>query len=167
MRKLYIMCGVAFSGKSILANRIAEDKNAILVSQDDIWQIKKKELDLDLDSDEHWEKVQQISRARIREFLMTGSSVVYDDLALRHKDRELLRVLAQECGAEAVLVYLDTPRSIQQERQVKNLHTKERHDVPEHIIEWGLAELEMPSEKESPFIFTPDTNITDWLESLP
>jgi len=160
------MCGVAFSGKSTLAKKIAEYKKAVLVSQDKIWFIKEAELHLDWDSDEDWEKVQQISRVEVKETLMKGNSVVYDDISLKYTDRELLRNLAKECGAEAVLVYLDTPRSVQQERQSKNLETKERHDVPDHIIDWGLEELEVPTEDEHAVVFKPDSDLESFLSNL-
>lgn len=167
MKKLYILCGVAFSGKSTLAKKIAEYKKAVLISQDVIWFEKKKELNLDLDSDEDWDNVQQISKAMVKNVLLKGETVVYDDIGLKYAGRESLRNLAKECGAKSVLIYLDTPRNVQQERQAKNLNTKERHDVPEHIIGWGLAELEIPQESEESFIFSPETNLMDWLNKLP
>jgi len=167
MKKLYILCGLAFSGKSILSKKIADYKKATLVSQDKLWFEKEKELNLDWDSDEDWERVLQLSKMVVRDTLMEGNSVVFDDISLKYSDRESLRNLAKECGAEPVLVYLDTPRSVQQERQNKNLETKERHDVPEHIINWGLAELEIPQESEKAFIFKPESNVADWLAHLP
>jgi predicted kinase len=167
MKKLYIMCGVAFSGKSTLAKKVAEYKRAVLVSQDQIWFQKKKELHLDIDKDEDWDMVQQLSKEEVRQTLLNGHSVVYDDISLKYDNRESLREIAQECGAETVLIYLDTPRSVQQERQTKNAETKERHDVPEHIINWGLEELEIPQENEKAFVFKPETDIADWLSKLP
>ncbi len=167
MKKLYIVCGVAFSGKSTLSKKIADYKKVTLVSQDTLWFEKKKELNLDSDSDEDWDKVLQLSKALVRDILMKGDSVAFDDISLKYSDRESLRNLAKECGAESVLVYLDTPRSVQQERQNKNLETKERHDVPKHLIDWGLEELEIPQDSEKAFIFRPETDITDWLNKLP
>lgn len=167
MKKLYIMCGVAFSGKSTLSKKIAEYKKATLVSQDVLWFEKKEEWNLDSDSDEDWDRVLQLSKIVVRDTLMKAESVVFDDISLKYSDRESLRNLAKECGAEAVLVYLDTPRNVQQERQNKNLETKERHDVPEHIIDWGLEELEVPQESEKPFIFRPEDSTDDWLNKLP
>jgi predicted kinase len=157
------MCGVAFSGKSTLAKKVAEYKKATLVSQDIIWFEKKKELNLDLDSDEDWEKVIQMSKEKVRETLRRGESVVFDDISLKYSDREVLRQLAKECGAQTVLVYLDTPKEMREERRLKNLETKERHDVPEHIIDWGVGELQAPQEDEHPLIFRPEDSMEDWL----
>jgi len=167
MKKLYIMCGVAFSGKSTLAKEISKEKEAVLVSQDHFWFEKKQEMNLDLDNDEDWERILKLSRAEVRRVLMDGHSVVYDDISLKYSDRELLRNLAEECKARPILVYLDTPREIQQERQRKNLQTMERHDVPDNIVEWGLGQLEIPQRTEEPFMYTPNTNLRIWLNSLP
>ena len=161
------MCGVAFSGKSTLSKKIAEYKKATLVSQDTLWFKKKKEFNLDPDSDEDWDRVLQLSKSVVKDTLMKDDSVVFDDISLKYSDRESLRNLAKECEAEAVLVYLDTPRNVQQERQNKNLETKERHDVPEHLIHWGLEELEIPQKNEKAIIFSPETDIADWLSKLP
>ncbi len=166
MKKLYFLCGVAFSGKSTLAKKIAEYKNATLVSQDEIWFIKEKELGLDLNSDEDWERVQQISKAKVRDVLLGGESVVYDDICLKYANRESLRNLATECNAIPILIYLDTPRNIQEERRARNAETKERHQVPSHIINWGLEELEIPLEGERPFIYRPESDLEEWLKNL-
>jgi predicted kinase len=167
MKKLYIVCGVAFSGKSTLSKKIAEYKHATLVSQDSLWFEKKKELNLDPDSDQDWDMVLRLSKEVVRDTLVKGDSVVFDDISLKYSDRESLRNIAKECGAEVVLVYLDTPRNVQKERQIKNLETKERHDVPEELIHWGLEELELPKESEEAFVFKPETNLADWLSKLP
>jgi predicted kinase len=167
MKKLYIMCGVTFSGKSTLAQQIAEHKEAVLVSQDAIWFEHKEEWNLDMSSDEDWERIQQISRAEIRQKLSSGSSVVYDDIGLKNSGRESLCDLARESGAQAILVYVDTPQYLRQRRQAHNLVTMERHDVPEHIVTRGLIEFEVPLETESPHTFTPDTDLGDWLKGLP
>lgn len=161
------MCGVAFSGKTTLSKKIAEHKHATLVSQDMLWFEREKELGLDHDSDEDWDMVLQLSKGVVRDALTKGDSVVFDDISLKYSDRESLRGLAKESGAEPVIVYLDTPRNVQKERQAKNMETKEHHHVPEHIINWGLEELEIPRESEEIIIFRPDSDLADWLNKLP
>ena len=167
MQKLYILCGVGFSGKSTLARKITEYKNAILVSQDDIWFEKAKECNLDEDSDEDWDMVLQISKQRVRDKLSHGNSVVFDHVNLRHSHREELRDVAKEYGAQAVVVYLDTSFDIQKERWLKNIETQERHNVEQKFLDEAIKELEIPHVSENTFIFTPDTDIAYWLDKLP
>ena len=161
------MVGVGFSGKSTLAKQIVEYKNAVLVSQDDLWFEKEKEWDLSLDSDEDWDRVLQISKQRVRENLAEGESVVFDHVNLRHNHREELINMAKSYNARAVIIYLDTPIDIQKERQIKNKETKERHDVKQEELDDAIKELEIPEESENVFVFKPETNLESFLERLP
>ena len=43
MSKLYIMCGLAFSGKSTLARKIAEHTKSKLIAFDKLWVEKDKD----------------------------------------------------------------------------------------------------------------------------
>lgn len=43
MTNLYIMCGLAFSGKSTLARKIAERTGSRLIAFDKLWVKKEKE----------------------------------------------------------------------------------------------------------------------------
>ncbi len=164
---LYIMVGVGFSGKSTLAKQIAENKKAVLVSQDDVWFEKEKEWEINEDSDEDWERVIKISEQKVKEFLMQGKSVVFDHLNHQLGHREGLRKIADECGAKAVVIYLDTPQKVREERKNKNLKTQERHDVKQDYLDEAITELEVPKENEKVFVFKPETNLQDFLEKLP
>ena len=162
---LYIMCGVGFSGKSTLAKKIAEYKNAVLVSQDGIYFESPDAFDQDNDND--WEKILTIAKTRIRENLEKGDSVVFDNTNTRRAHRDELRDIAKEYEAQTVVIYLDTSLETQVERQIKNKESAERHDVKQEYLDAARAELEIPASDENVFIFTPDTNINDWLKQLP
>ena len=77
-KTLYIMCGLGFSGKSTLAKKISEYKNAALVGQDAIYFEKEKELDPTLTSAQEWELIWNIAIERVISELEKGKSVVYD-----------------------------------------------------------------------------------------
>ncbi len=167
MNKLYITCGPAYSGKSTVSKEIARLKDAIRVSQDELWFEKKKEWNLDENSDEDWDRILEMSKDRVRTLLTEGKDVIFDDISLKYHGRENLRKLADESGARPVLIYFDTPNDIREERRVKNLKTKERHDVPQHLIDWGNRELEIPRENEKAFIFRPEDTLEKWIAHLP
>jgi len=167
MKTLYIMVGVGFSGKSTLSKRIAEYKDAVLVSQDGIWLEKEKELNLIEDSDKDWHMILNIAKQRIRDELAKDNSVVFDHVNLRHSHREVMGSIAKEFGARLIVVYLDTPLDIQKERQSKNKEIKERHDVKQEYLDEAIEELEIPQESENVFIFKPEANIESWLSKLP
>lgn len=164
---LYIMCGLGFSGKSTLAKKIAEYKNIELVSQDAIYFEKEKELDPNLTSDEEWELIWNISIDRIIEKLKEGKSVVYDSTNTKKEHRDRFRKIALENEAKVVVVYLQTPDKLLIERQMKNKETKERHDVKQEYLDQARRELEIPTEDENLFLFTPETNFEEWIKKLP
>lgn len=163
---LYILCGLGFSGKSTLAKKISESKNAVLVSQDAIYFEKEKELYPNLDDEEGWELIRKIAFERVAENLKEGKSVVYDDTNTRYEHRDALRKIALENNTESTVVFVDTPEAILVERQIKNKETKERHDVEQKYLNQAKAELEIPQSDENVFIFTPETNLEEWLSKL-
>lgn len=163
---LYIMCGVGFSGKSTLAKRIAEHTGAILVSQDTLFFEKEKELNLDQDSDEQWRMLLDMCLERIRENLSAGKSVVFDNTNTKFEHRDELRKLAKSVGAETKVIFLDTPIEIQKERQMKNLKTRDRHDVKQKYLDQAVSELEVPSEEENTVVFKPNTDVNEFLKNL-
>lgn len=165
-KTLYILCGPGFSGKSTLAKKIAEYKNATLVSQDAIYFEKEKELDPSLSDGEEWELIRSIAFERIANNLKKDVSVVYDSTNTRREHRDAAREIAVENGAHAVVVFVDTPDTILVERQMKNKETKERHDVEQKYLDQARAELEIPQSDENVFVFKPEDNLEDWLKNL-
>jgi len=160
------MCGVGFSGKSTLSKKIAEYTGSVLVSQDGMYFEKKDELNIDQDDDNQWQMLSGFCHERILENLKLGKSVVFDDVALRFEHREKLRELARSVGANTKVIFLDTPIEIQKERQMRNLITKERHDVEQRYLDQAIAELEIPTENENVFVFRPDTDLNKFLAEL-
>lgn len=165
MPTLYIMVGVAFSGKSTLSRKIAEYTNATLVSQDALWFEKEKELKLE-DNSNNWKIIMALCEERMRSELSKGKSVVYDNTSLQFNERENLRNLAKSTNATAKVVYLDTPEEIQEKRWAENLLSNNRHNVEQKWIDKARTDLEIPQATEAPFIYTPDADIEDFLVRL-
>ncbi len=161
------MCGVGFSGKSTIAKKISEYKNAVLISQDDVWFEKENKWNLDESSDEDWDRVLKISKQKVKDELAKGNSVVFDHVNTKHSHREELRNIAKEFNTQAIVIYLDTPVDIQKKRQIKNTKTKERHHVKQEFLDEAIEELEIPQETENVFVFRPETDIESWLSKLP
>lgn len=166
-KTLYIMCGVGFSGKSTLSKKIAEYKNAVLVSQDDIYFEKERELNLSEDSDKDWKQVLSIAKSKIKYNLTNGRSVVFDHTNLRRSFRDKLRSMAKGLNAEFVTIYLDTPLNLQIERRLKNQETWGRHDVKQRHLDYAHTTLEIPKKDENVLVFTPEKDLNSWLSNLP
>jgi predicted kinase len=163
---LYIMCGVGFAGKSTLAKKIAEVLNAELVSQDAHYFELKAELPSWGEDPYEREEFRVMIKNRIRENLTTGRSVVFDNTNLTRKERDELRALAEGVGAETLVIFLDTPEAILDERQERNRVTKERHDVEQHYLDEAKMELEVPSPDENVYVFSPGMDVDTFIRQL-
>jgi predicted kinase len=168
MKILYIMVGAGFAGKSTLAKAIADQLGIVLVSQDAHYFTHKDELpSWSDDTRQGWEKLLVMVRENIRRSLAAGHSVVFDNTNLTRRERDELRKLADEAGARAVVVFLDTPAAVLDERQARNKITKERHDVEQHYLDDAKAKLEIPASNESVYVFAPGSDVKEFIGKLP
>jgi predicted kinase len=164
MPMLYIMCGVAFSGKTTLAKAIAEAKGAELVSLD---AITPEETGFTDDVRAHYRRRKEMGLEKVAVLLANGKSVVYDSVNTKRKHRDEARAIAAANGASAVVVFVDTPNDEQDARRLKNTATDERHHVSQEDIDKNRQDLERPGSDEETFVFTPGTDLAPWLARLP
>ncbi len=165
MNKLYIMCGLAFSGKSTLARKIAEHTGSKLVAFDKIWVEKDKEKPVPKGTD-GWRYIRDVAQEEVSSALRASNSVVYDDNNPKKEHREELRRVAKEAGVSATVIYLDTPLNTIRARETANRTSQERHDVEPENFEKVMVDLEIPGEDENTIIFTPEMNFEDFIKSL-
>jgi predicted kinase len=162
---LYIMTGLAFSGKSTLAKEIANKKGAVLVSQDLTW-IENEELIKDMQEPARYEKVLSLSEEKIVKTLRDGKSVVFDNTNAQYRQREKVRELIKDIDAKTIVVFLNTPEEIIENRIKENLITQERNDVLLELMDEVKNQFEAPSPDENVTEFIPGTNLSVWLEEL-
>lgn len=165
MSKLYIMCGLAFSGKSTLARQIAEYTKSQLVAFDKLWVEKDKEKPITKDA-EGWKFIRYVAQDEILKKLHDGVSVVYDDNNIKFEHREELREIAKQAGVDAMVIYLDTPIEIIRKREEQNKISLSRHEVEPANFQTVLEQLEVPSLAENVVLFKPETNVKVWLDDL-
>ncbi len=165
MSKLYIMCGLAFSGKSTLARKIAEHTGSKLVAFDTLWVKKDKEQPVPKGA-EGWRYIRDVAQKEVLAYLKAGDSVVYDDNNPRKEHREELREVAKEAGVHAAVIYLDTPLDVIRARESGNRTSQDRHDVESENFEKVMKDMEVPTAEENTITFTPETGFDDFLEDL-
>lgn len=157
MANLYIMCGLAFSGKSTLSKKIALEKGFKCVAFDEMWQkVDKKS----------WKLVRKACLSEVSELLKSGLSVIYDDNNPRFEHREEFRKVAQKLRAKVTVIYLNTPIEIIREREIKNRITKDRHEVDPINFNKVASDLEIPNQNEKFVEFTPNTNLEYFLQTI-
>lgn len=163
MTNLYIMCGLAFSGKSTLARKIAESTGSKIIAFDKLWVEKDKEQPV-LKGDKGWKFIRKVGQDEVAKALQEGNSVVYDDNNVRFEHREELREVARRFGARAVVVYLNTPMELIREREAANKVTEQRHEVEPENFQTVLEQLQIPNDQENVLEFKPEMNLDEWVK---
>src|SRR6266550_4180673 len=151
------MCGLPFSGKSVLAEALSRELRIRLLSYDHgIYPVHSREAPPGSSVAAEYDFVQDIARREIGAILARGESLIYDDLLLGREDRRKLAAVAKAHWADLVLVYLDTPPSVIEERRTANSRTRARISVPEGSMRTGISLLEPPEDAERAIYVGPD-----------
>lgn len=159
---LYAMCGLAFSGKSTYARRLAAELRLGIVSLDAI----NAERGLDGAAgipDTEWEKTSHMAMERARSALRAGHSIVIDDTFSHRFLRNRAREAAAECGAGFVLLFVDTPIETVRARRAENERTRERTGLAEAVFEHHIARFEFPGADEAPVRLASFGDLAAWL----
>lgn len=160
------MCGLAFSGKSTLARKIAERTGSRLIAFDKLWVEKEKEQHI-TKGDEGWHFIRKVAQDEIANTLREGQSAVYDDNNVQFEHREEVRKIARNLGVNPIVIYLNTPMELIRERGLINKTTGERHEVEPENFQKVIEQLEIPTSTENVLEFTPNTDIEEFLSGLP
>jgi predicted kinase len=154
---LIAMCGLPFSGKSVLAGALSRELRIRVLSYDyGIYPVHSHQAPAGSSVAAEYDFVQDIARREIGAILASGASLIYDDLLLERDDRRKLAVVAKAHWADLVLVYLDTPLSVIDERRAANSRTRTRTSLPEAVMRQGISLLEPPEDAERAIYVGPD-----------
>ena len=167
---LIILCGQAFSGKSTLSKKLSEFYNAKIIGRDAVYFTLEELLAFENTPDEDdpslWKNLWPIAIQGIKNQLLTGTSVIFDDTCLFFSQREELRIIAEQAGIKSVLVYLDIPVEIRKARKEENKITKHRHDVPSGWLDNDEKKFERPTDIENPIIYKNEEDFGGIIEKV-
>ena len=150
------MCGLPFSGKSVLAAALSRELRIRLLSYDyDLYPVHSRRAAAGSSVAAEYDFVQDIARREISAILASGESLIYDDLLLEREHRRKLAVVAEAHWTELVLVYLDTPLPVIEERRAANSRTRARTSVPDGTMRLDSSLLEPPDDAEQPIRVSP------------
>jgi predicted kinase len=159
---IIVLCGVPFSGKSRLAKQLSDELGLKIMSYDnDIYAVHRHEVPAGTAPAKEYEAIQTIARQYLGDILSTGESIIYDDLCLERDDRNKLMQMANERNAKYILVFLDTPESVIQQRRDTNLETSARNHTSDEKLKLDLSLLEKPRPSENPIVVTPEASVED------
>ena len=158
------MCGLPFSGKSVLAEALSRELRIRLLSYDHgIYPVHSRSAPAGASVAGEYDFVQAIARREIGAILASGESLIYDDLLLQREDRRKLAAVAEAHWAGLVLVYLDTPLPVIDERRAANSGTRRRASIPEASMRLDISVLEPPQDAERAIYVSPDYVLADVL----
>ena len=137
--KFFMMVGIAGSGKSTVASKIAASLDGCLVLSSNAI---RAELYGDAAIQDDARRVFQVMEERTMEALKAGHSVIYDATnILAWRRQELLAKLP--LGVEKICLWVNVPV----EQALRNNQMRERH-VPEDVIRHQAEQLEKPMKAE-------------------
>jgi predicted kinase len=138
-----MMCGIPFSGKTMVAKQLSHVLGCAYVSLDDI----NAERELHGGEGiavEEWERTHGIALERIRGLMARGEDTVLDDTNCFRWLRDRYRESARENGYIAELAYLDVPLQDVQARIVQNSMTGSRRSIESNIFGEHVRGFEAP-----------------------
>ena len=163
---LYILCGVAFSGKSTLANKLTERMDMEKVGIDVIrerrglrWEENEKV------TPEDWKSIMQEAYDDTFELLSSGKNVIFDSTNHDRESRNRLRALAAKGNFPTKVIYIDVPTDVARSRWLRNKSEMQRSDLPEHLFQHAIDNLEKPTEDENVISFSPTEDFDKWMEA--
>ncbi|WP_298909760.1 ATP-binding protein [uncultured Nostoc sp.] len=165
MKTLYLLCGLAFSGKSTLAKAIVDYLNCAYVSLDDI----NKERGLGFGGDgisvEEWENTHQITIGILDNLMQLEQDIILDDTNCFRWLRDRFREVAKRHDYKSKVIYLDVPLEEIYIRMQMNEQTKKRQGIKKGIFAELIQNFQPPEVDENILLFNNESTIKDWLET--
>ena len=159
---LIALCGLAFSGKSTIARRLAVELPAELISCDAINAERGFDGGTVMD-DREWEKTSLEAARRAGSILAAGRNVVVDDTFSHRFLRERFRKVAADAGASFVLLFVDTPVETIEARIADNARTRRRGHIEPDVFGHHRARFQFPDADERPVRIASGGDLDSWL----
>ncbi|MBA3724488.1 MAG: ATP-binding protein [Candidatus Levybacteria bacterium] len=164
---LYILCGIPFSGKSTLAQKLAKQLGFVRVDLDEVKfemfgdDIQEEEID-----QAGWNKVYHEMYKRIRDNLQEGKVVLHDTGNFTKYERDLVRKEAEKVGVVSKVLFVKVPVETARERWVENKRTKKRFDISKEAFEEAVDEMEEPSVEKNVIGYNNNDSLDDLIRKI-
>lgn len=164
--RLYVLCGLPFSGKTTLARQLARQLDLVHIEVDAVHQERGLLAMGQSIEPADWFAAYLRSLRRTARALRQGRSVIFDATSHRREHRDRLRRLAQEHGATMTIIFLDVPREEIVRRRAENRRLPARPDVPDVDFDRVVRQFQPPLEREGAIRYAPGEPVEAWLMKL-
>ncbi len=137
---ILIPCGIPFSGKSTLSQKLSIDYEIKVVSFDSTWQ-ELEEHNKDLD----WDSVSKHCELVIKEEISGNRSIVYDTYNSTNAGRNYFAELAKSLNCNYLFVYLHISEAVARKRMNMVKQNMDRHLITEQKFNQEVEIFEAPS----------------------
>lgn len=164
MSTLFIMSGLPFSGKSTLSKEISHHLGITRISFDEIWfntPIIPGKNDI-----EKWKFISQKCEDLVIDELKNNRSVIYDNLGDNPTNRNKMKDLATNAGADFKIIYINISKTESINRRLQNITKKDHHPVSDKDFNSALNTFEPPTPSENPIIYNPSKNVEEWMKEF-
>jgi predicted kinase len=159
---LYLLCGLAFSGKSTLAAAISKQVGAAVVSLDEINASRGLYGGLGI-PDEEWGRTHAEALQQVEAALQAGRSVVVDDTNCFRFLRDNYRQIATRYGVPCVVIDVDAPLDLALTRLRANEDEPSRAPVTKAILRELAEKFELPAPDETVIVFPAGADAEAWV----
>lgn len=165
MSKLYILCGLAFAGKTTLANELVKRFGFTRITIDEINNERGVgKSPNEMITQNEWDKTYKESFKRISKALEKGKTVISDAVNFTNEQRDYLRNIANRCGATAKVIYVNPPQGIAQARWLENKKTGLRPDVRADDFSQVADNFQPPTEDENAIVYDGISDLDSWIK---
>ena len=161
-RELIALCGLAFSGKSTIARRVAGELDHALISYDAINAARGFDGGTVI-ADTEWEKTSMAAAVQARATLAAGRGVLIDDTFSHRFLRERFRKLSKSVGVPFVLLFVDTPLAIIEARIAGNARTGARAHIAPDVFAHHCDRFQFPDVDERAVRLADEADLDRWL----
>jgi len=163
MASVYIMCGLAFAGKTTVARAIAGRAGGEVVSLDEITAVRGLSGGQGIPAAE-WERAHAVALRQTDALLARGVVAVVDDTGCFRWLRDRYRQVARRRDSADIVVFVDTPLAEARRRLTENDETRRRPAVRLEVLDVLARSFEPPQPDEATITFSPGDRLAPWLE---
>ena len=163
MNYMYILSGMSFAGKSVLAHEISKAKYIEIIDPDDVAREKGLGLHGEFLSDAIWHSIHREAEDRAKILLYAGKSIVYDTTAFNKEQRDHLRKIANASGATPTVIIVSITREEAFKRWQENNVSKQRSLV--HIEDFQMCAdaFTFPDDDEKHLVYCAGEDVSSWI----